>query len=70
MVYQSVRAQFVENNQLQFASSCFMRLPTEIAKHVREAAGISVSVCNKFVQIFSGPFQPGVSGHVGIDSRL
>ena len=38
---------FVENNQLQFASSCFMRLPTEIVKHVRDAAGVSVSVCDK-----------------------
>ena len=38
---------FVENNQLQFASSCFMRLPTEIVKHVCEAAGVSVSVCDK-----------------------
>ena len=45
MVYQSVRAQ--ENNQLQFASSCFMRFPTEIVKHVRDAAGVSVSVCDK-----------------------
>ena len=38
---------FVENNQLQFASSCFMRLPTEIVKHVCDAAGVSVSVYDK-----------------------
>ena len=39
---------FVENNQLQLASSCFMRLPAEIVKHVPEAAGVSVSVCDKW----------------------
>ena len=37
---------FVENNQLQFASY-FMRLPAEIVKHVLDAAGVSVSVCDK-----------------------
>ena len=47
VLYQSARAQFCRENQLQFASSCFMRLPTEIVKHVRNAAGVPVTVCDK-----------------------
>ena len=39
---------FVENNQLQFVSSCcFMRLPAKKVKHVRDAAGVSESVSDK-----------------------
>ena len=35
---------FVENDQLQFASSCLMRLQAKIVKHVIDAAGVLVSV--------------------------
>ena len=58
---------FVENNQLQFASSRFMWLPTEIVKHVRDAAGVSVSCLWQILQIFPGPFHPSVFGYVGMD---
>ena len=46
----------IENYQLQFASSCFMRLPTEIVKHVLDAAGVSVSVCDKLCRYFLDHF--------------
>ena len=38
---------FVENNQLQFASSGLMRLPSKIVKHVSDAAGVPVSASYK-----------------------
>ena len=42
------RCNFAENNQLQLiTSSCFMRLPTEIVKHVGYAACVSVSIGDK-----------------------
>ena len=39
---------FVENNQLQCAYTCFMQLPAEIVKHVHAAAGVLyLSVINR-----------------------
>ena len=38
---------FVKNNQLQFASSCLMRLPSKIVKHVSDTAGVPVSASYK-----------------------
>ena len=45
-IYQSMH-NFVKNNQLQFTSSHLMWLPTEIVKHVGDAAGVPVSIGDK-----------------------
>ena len=45
-IYESMQ-NIVKNNQLQFTSSCFMRLPTEIVKHVGDAAAVPVSIGDK-----------------------
>ena len=55
VVFQSVHAQFCRE---QSAAVCFMRLPTKIVKHNRDAAGVSVSVCDKWCRSSLDHFNP------------
>ena len=66
VVYQSVCAQFCRE---QSAAVCFF-LVHATPNRVSQAYSCFCICLWQIVQIFSGPFQPGVSGHVGMDSRL
>ena len=64
-IYESMH-NFVKNDQLQF-TSCFMRLPTEIVKHVGDAAGVPVSIGDKTCRSSLDHFN--LSGLISMDSR-
>ena len=49
---------FEQNSQLQFTSSCLVRVPTEIVEHVCDAAGVPMPVCDKSCGSSSYHFDP------------